>query len=35
MARRGTFTKSLNHFFEPLGAKLVLAAKPRFQKDRP
>ena len=28
MTRRGTFTTSFNHFFEPLGAKLVLAARP-------
>ncbi len=35
MTRRGTFTKSFNHFFEPSGAKLVLAAKPCFLKDRP
>ena len=34
MTRRGTFTKSFNHFFEPLVARLVVAARPFFLKDQ-
>jgi hypothetical protein len=33
MTRLGTFTTSFNHFFEPPGAKLFMAACP--QKGRP